>query len=425
MWAKTSPPCSHTAGRRLKFKKMKNIFFFAFIVIVSNCKPKDPPAPDSSVPTLVWQTALGERGSSIHPIISGDYVVFSKERATTPVQEPLKILDKKTGKYIGEWNDILGTGGGIADLEGRGIYENSGIMLLPLGSRVHAIDIKTNKTVWKNKDSDVAEENLTGIGHTIFHSKYKTINGIDNGYVAKGNIMTGQWETIFTDTILPDYKNTLQTPIPFIDKNNDTLLFIVQTKYRFPPQESSRNNLYCYNLSKRQLKYKVEITKPTEGDGLSIVLQPQIDGDKIIIRAENKLICFNANIGNKIWEVETKDQLNARNSWASFTVGGGKVFGYASASNVVCFDLETGAQKWKLSTPKSGNIIGGMQYYNGYVYYSTGGLEAIEAETGKHVWNYEDPEKEFFTLGMRVDKVAGKIYIGDYKGNAFCFEAIK
>ncbi len=403
---------------------MKNLFFFTWILILSNCKPKEQPTPDSSTPKLVWQADMGERGSSIHPIVSGDYVVFSKERATTPTTEPLKILDNKLGKISSEWTDILGSNGDIIDYEGRSIYENNGIVVLALGSRVHAIDIKNNITLWKNKYSDSAEEGITGIGNTIFHSKYKTVNGIDYGYIAKGNILTGQWETVFTDTILSGYTNTLQPAIPFIDKNSDTLLFIIQTKYRLPPQEKNINNLYCFNLSKKQLKYKVEITAPIEGGNLPIVLHPQIEGDKIVIRAGKKLLCFNINIGNKLWEVETNDQ-QLSSSWVRFVVGNGKVFGYASSASVVCFDLETGIQKWKLSTPNSGNVIGGMQYHNGYVYYSTGGLEAIEAETGKRIWNFEGPAKEFFTLGMRVDKANNKIYIGDYKGNAFCFEALR
>ena len=403
---------------------MKNFLFFPIVLILSYCKTPEPVTPDST-PKLVWQTALGERSSSIHPIVSGDYVVFSNEKATTPITEPLKILDKKAGKLVNEWNDILGTGGKIYDKEGRSIYENNGILILALGSRVHAIDIKNNKTLWKNKDSDTGEETVTGIGNTIFQSKYKVVGGIDKGYVAKANILTGAWETVFTDTLISDYKNYLQTPIPFIDKNNDTLLFIVQTKYRFPPQESKINNLYCYNLSKRQIKYKAEITKPNDGGNYPIVLQPQIEGDKIIIRAGNKLICFDVNVGTKKWEVDANEQSNTYYQWDGFTVGDGKVFGYASSQSVFCFDIETGTQKWKLSTPQSGNLIGGMTYFNGYLYYSTGGIEALDANTGKRIWNFDCPEKAFFTLGMRVDKVGGNIYISDFKGNRYCYETIK
>ena len=404
---------------------MKILFFFP-VLLLSYCKPTAPVTPDTpSTPKLVWQTALGERGSSIHPIISGDYVVFSNQKNTTPVTEPLKILNKQTGKFVGEWSDILGTNGNIYDSQGKGIYENNGIVILPLGSSVHGIDIKNNKTLWKNKDSDTGEEAVTGLGNTIFHTKYKMINGVESGYIAQSNTLTGKWQTVFTDTILSDYKNYLQTPIPFIDKNNDTLLFIVQTKYRFPPQERNTNNLYCYNLSKKRLNYKVEITQPVEGTSLPIVLQPQIESDKIVIRAGGRLICFNIYTGDKKWEVNANGQTGTNNSWDSFTLGNGKVFGYASSQTVLCYDLETGTQQWKLSTPKSGNLVGEMTYFNGFLYYSTGGLEALKASTGERVWNYEGPEQEFFTTAMRVDKVASKIYISDFKGNRYCYEALK
>lgn len=403
---------------------MKNFLLFPLMLILSHCTPSTPVTPDTSgTPNLVWQTPLGERGSSIHPIISGDYVVFSNEKSTTPTTEPLNILNKKTGKLIGEWNDILGTGGDIYDSEGRGIYEHNGIMVLPLGSRVHAIDVKNNKTLWKNKDSDAAEEGITGIGNAIFHSKYKNINGIESGYVAKGNILTGTWETVFTDTTLSDYRNTLQTPIPFIDKNNDTLLFIVQTKYRFPPQERKIDNLYCFNLSKRQLKYKIPITEPTGSVDRSIVYYPQIEGDKIVIRSGNKLLCFNIYSSNKIWEVENNDQ-QLSSSWRGFVLGNGKVFAYSSGASVVCFDLTTGSQIWKLPT-NNGNLISGMAYFNGYLYYSTGGLQAINANTGQRIWDYSSPAKEFFDLNIRVDKAESKLYISDFKGNMYCFEALK
>jgi outer membrane protein assembly factor BamB len=399
---------------------MKNIIFFCFLMSLGNCRPTEQPNVDTiDKPKLVWQTSIGGASGSMYPLMSGDFVIFSNESNRLDV---LKILDKKTGKSQAEWRDFLDGSGIINDTEGRGLYENNGIVILPIGSRVHAIDIKNNKTLWKNKASDAAGESITGLGSVIFQSKYKSINGVNHGYVAKSSTTTGQWEEVFADSIAIDFRNTLQAPVPYIDKNGDTLLFVIQSKYRFPPQERNLNNLICYNLSKRQLKYNAEITPPADGSSYAIGIQPQIFNDKIVIRAKHKLICFDLNLGKQLWEVQTNEK--PQDQWSSFLVADGKVFGYALSATLICYDLNNGNMIWKNSTGTSGSICSAIEYHNGYIYYSTGGLEAVNVLTGKRVWNYSSPSKEFFDIGLRIDKSSNKLYVSDYKGNAYCYQTL-
>jgi outer membrane protein assembly factor BamB len=401
---------------------MKQLIFIIVVTfLMPSCKGGETPQPgNDTTPKLIWQTKLSEVAASpMSPIVYDNTVIFSLR--TTEKTSPLKFLNKNTGNLEGQWNDFFDPNiGTLGAGEGRNQYQNNGKLVFAVGSRVHTIDIKTRQTLWKNRLTEAGEEIVTGLGNTIFHSKYNNINNIGHGTIYKGDILSGEWTPIFKDTVLNDFVNTLQAPIPIIDNTGDTLLYFVQTKYRFPPNEWNTRNLYCYNLTKKSLKYKTEITAPSANG--ETVGQPQIVGNKLILITNNKMICFDVNNGKKIWQKETNEQ--QKDAWTTFLIAENKVFVYAISANLVCFDLETGNQIWKFKSPNSGSFISGMQYHKGYLYYSSGGLEAFDIKTGKRVWDFSSPTKDFFNFGLRIDSDNDKIYIFDYKGNAYCYQTL-
>ena len=394
--------------------------FFCFAQCNKGSTPEDP--NNTSTPKLVWKTDLsnGESSTSIHPIISGNSTVFSVEKLSG-TNSPLVMFNKSTGVQEGTWSDFFDpTIGNIRDLEGRSVYENNGILVFSNGSRVHAVDVKTRKTLWKNRVSESAQEDVTGIGNALFQSKYNTVGGILTSSVAKGNILTGQWETVFTDTTLSDFRNDLQTPIVHIDTNGDTLLYIVQTKYRFPPNEWVIQNLYCYNLSKRKVKFKSEIKTPAATNG-AVVLQAQIADNKIVVKSGDDLVCFALYTGERLWQFTNSKQL--KDGISRFVLSDNKAFVYTNASYIISVDLKTGGELWNINT-NSGSFLGGMTYFNDVLYITTGRMAAYEASSGKQIWMYDPPTKDFFGFNSRIDKSNKRIYISDHT-TAYCFEAIR
>ena len=131
---------------------MKILLFAAVFFCFAQCNKGNTPDPNgTSTPKLVWKTDLssGESSTSIHPIISGSSVVFSVEKLSG-TNSPLVMFNKSTGVQEGTWSDFFDPKiGNIRDLEGRSIYENNGILVFSNGSRVHAVDVKTRKTLWK------------------------------------------------------------------------------------------------------------------------------------------------------------------------------------------------------------------------------------------------------------------------------------
>ena len=142
--------------------------------------------------------------------------------------------------------------------------------MFPISSRNYAIDMKTGKTLWYNK-GDAAAPYISGLGDMCFQVKSNQSSGSDLPYISKCNINTGQWQTVFTDTIVQDFQPFPSILLPFVDNNNDTLIFYLKNLYRFPPNEASHSLIYCFNMSKNKMIYTKEIFPKNSIAGFPII----------------------------------------------------------------------------------------------------------------------------------------------------------
>jgi outer membrane protein assembly factor BamB len=405
---------------------MKNyLLLFSFFLLTSS-KCDDPVNPDPNVfgtPKLIWSGKISEvEASSIAPIISGDNVLFSK-RTLNSTSEPVTALKAVDGTKAWEWDDYKVSGGLSIS---QNFYSNNGNTIITQGSRVYAID-KQGKTLWYNKVGNVAEEQVVGLDETIFQAKYNTIGNDNQPFIAKSNIMTGQWQTIFTDTIVKDFVRSLEFSKPFIDSNGDTTLVYTESLYRFANSSINQKEkiigyISRFNVSKNKLVYRNEVLRP---DGTTTSLTSAVVYQNKIIASNGKIIyCFNALSGQIIWQKLIGDINNGNDGYGGLIVENNKIFAANGRGFVYCFDASTGTELWKTPLVNGTNTFGELHYLNGVVYFSSGYLYALDEVDGKIIWRFTAP-KTLFTERIQIDKDKKRVYISDYTNTAYCYETIK
>ena len=411
----------------MKADNFKNIvimmkYYFFFIALLAIGCTKAPQPTDPTQPKLIWKTALQSAGltGSIYPVVCSNSIIYSNW-TTGGTTEQIIALNKSTGKREWEWNDYQSaTNNSILDGSGYSVYMANDKIMFPIGSRNYAIDIKTGKTLWSNK-GDAAEKYISGLGDICFQIKSNQSTGSDLPYVSKCNINTGQWQTVFTDTVVKDFKPSSSFPLPYIDTNGDTLIYYIKNLYKFPPNEAIRSLIYCFNISKNRMIYSKDIF-PAEGVGGF----PIIYKNRIYIYADKGFVCLDMLTGNKVW---ANNSNLAGSGFTTFTVAEGKVLAGNSNSKLYCYDAETGALIWeKDKATANTNDMNKPTVLNGILYYvSLGKLYAVDILTGEFLWQYKANTGDsnlFLNRYMTVDPVAKRIYAHDFR-NAYCFEAIK
>jgi outer membrane protein assembly factor BamB len=403
---------------------MKNLIILLSTLLIlltsSRCNPEPQPVPTPdglTIPKLVWKSPISSTlTSSICPIVHGDYALFSRAILSDST-DPIIAFDKNTGKKLWEWNDYKKSGSLSGYRNSYYAYDN--VATITQGSQVYAIDLRIGKTLWQNRVSDAAMENVVGIGATIFHEKLKETNGSYLPYLAKCNIRTGQWQTIFTDSLMLNFTQRYEISEPFINAVGDTMLTFMNGAYRLPGNPGGEKSLafiYLFNVSKNKLIYKIEINPGSS-------LTRKIRNNKIyILQDAKKILCWDIEKGQVSSEI-----LGTSSYYGNITLEDNKIF-VTTAAGIQGYDADSGTLLWTSNAFETKNLVSNFDYFNGVLYFSSGWLYAIDATSGKQLMHYADNKNgeaaKGYILKLNVDKASKRIYIGNNL-EALCYETIK
>jgi outer membrane protein assembly factor BamB len=414
----------------LKLLTMKNLFIrlsvLSILLLSGRCKPQPGPEPDVqpitdslAIPKLVWKSTISnELTGSICPIVNNNYALFSRSILSADT-DPIIAFDKNTGKKLWEWNDYKKKGG----LRGykNTYYTHDDVAVITQGSQVYAIDLKTGKTLWENKVGDTALETVTGIGSTVFQEKFKSVNGSDLPFLAKCDIKTGQWQTFFTDSLMINFTQHYDIAKPFVNSVGDTMLTFTNNAYRLPGNpggELIMSFVYLINVSKSKLIYKIELS-PTLG---ATMAQEIRKGKAFIASDSKKLICWDIEKGQSIWDIK-----GTSGYYANVVIEDNKIIA-STVEGIQAFDADSGVPLWTSGAFETKYSVSNFEFANGILYFSSGWLYAIDANTGKRLWHYADNKNgeanKGFILKLNVDKASKRIFIGNNL-EALCYETIK
>ena len=415
-----------------------------FLFISSSCTPLLEEVIDENGVVIskpyIWRTELGlaNNQSSSDNSIGGEFdkavihegkMLFAGNEDSQGILENghIAALDIETGDIIWKWNDFI-----EPDYAARlDTYYYEHYFSMRIGSRRYVIDLRDGNTLWKEKGDMLFRHNPYGIGYLHFgNGKYYETSEqgqeirFERGYVCRIDRQDAPnffLEPPYDKRFPYGFYNSIgkiQDMIPLLTPN-DILIVVYYTNY---VEENKRNSyLGLYNFTKRRWIYNQVFI----GDGGGGVAE--VSNDKVYSINEKKIKCHKLETGEKLWETNISKQAGG----VDVILAERKLIGISSDSFLYGIDIESGRIEYEKVLANSGPL----NYHNGIVYFvGLGDLYALEASTGKVLWQIESPDLElsrFYSfksdqVGIVEDKNGGKakILVSSYK-SAFCYEAIR
>jgi len=347
---------------------------------------------------------------------------------TTNGKEPLglSLICSVDGKTIWRWDDLFSDRDTYIDMPYHHQYNN----LLTFKNR-YCIDLDKGQTHWKLMRDRSFDVRLNSFGKYCFTYGPEKIDDEygKRTYVAfKLDIQNGEISEFLTANFTfehPDCVRGVRDIAPIPGHSN---LFLVAYSENLPGWIiQSYFGLYDIEL-KEWVWDKILITPPKVSNVIDHPIQ--IVNNKIYAVVDNCIVCHELSTGKQLWRKEfTNDFL-----FSGFIIEEGRLIANNEDLFAVCLDIETGRELWRVRTA---GTSGKMSYLNGIVYFVGGSvprLFAIEASTGKIVWQInpallgEGYGARFRTNAVYVlpakDKQPAKVIAlsGLY---AYCFEAYR
>jgi hypothetical protein len=216
-------------------KCMKNLLF-AFLLALTfwTCAKEECPEGICS-PKLVWSKPLegGKFNTSFIPVVYKEKVVYSRavvEGKLNSIQ--LLFLNTADGTLRSEWNDFQKTDDVIETDQVKYVKDNN--LAFANQADIYAIDMESEKTIYTSISTNWDNwklNTLTGLGkNTIYHAERQWSGLTYEKIIKEYNLETQTSRDIYKieKKVGHSTLDVLNTPTPYIDKQNDTLLFFNQ-----------------------------------------------------------------------------------------------------------------------------------------------------------------------------------------------------
>jgi outer membrane protein assembly factor BamB len=372
------------------------------------------------VPKIVWRVPQGTINNdqlTIDPVLYNNTVVFSYTNDKIGV-EGLRGFDKNTGKILWETNTRA------EFTNGRTLVDNN--LIIQDERNFAAIDVNNGSISSKFND------NLPySVDHTTFYDYIYAVRYTYNYYkggpssIVRIDRKLKQLENIYTYIGFEEKKDTTKINAcypPSIWYNGKDTLMIFVTQSVNNIVDDTKNTINCLNLKTRKMLWQI---KP-EGFLISNA-QHLIFDNKIIIAYAQYVYCLDMNTGVILWQQEPTNGLVTT---ANFVKIDNKLYYNDNWDKLYCLDINTGAVIYGLEG-YSGNCSE-MVEHKGILYYTGGNgrLYAVEALTGKKLWEQKSPNRlkysyaNFGLRGVVIDKEKERLYVAD-RAEVFCFELAK
>jgi hypothetical protein len=260
------------------------------------------------------------------------------------------------------------------------------------------------------------ESRFALLGNFIYQGFYHVDQFTDSiHYFMRADVNTLKWDTLLKlrreDHF--GYMGGIEPPALYAPKMSDSLVLF---KFRTVINAKNRCFFYGYNLSKRQVQWRID---SLDYDGN--VYPPIIEGNRCYVQGLGTVFCINADNGQIIWQRFCGGRFPGGSNLISYQ---DRLAAVTLDGRFVCIDKETGAlifnQKdavggaFDLASPSAGVEYNGVLYIMGDGYFY--GIDLI---TGQILGKYQTPNRckhpgAIFGYGaIAVNKQLGYIYVDD------------
>lgn len=364
---------------------------------------------------IVWQIPILNDTSeciSISPVVYEDGVISSGTKIFSTENSTIVYVDKQTGGKIWNSNDI-----GF-DCRINELYTSSvnydGIYVGLCSSSVVAFQILNGNQLWSTDYSSGYK--LSNLNELIFHTVLSNSPPSNSSSLLSTNINTGIWDSIFKVNIVDGYSPFLYNPGVLIDPNTDTILYFQNRQWNFSTADG-KIDLYAYNMSADTILW---MHSDIDAEGNSNIRPPVVYNGKVYFEGLHTVYCYDAVSGELLWSKYFSgfgEYLLASN----MLVEDNKLIVKTDYESIYALDLETGHEMW--SNAHAGATPSDMVYYDGAVYYSSGGdgkIHGVRVSDGKQVFELSSPNRNhapsydaIFINPVAIDAATGYLYATD------------
>ncbi len=412
---------SNALAQYIKPKNMKSNLHLILIVFLGmfSCQPepleirippKPEPEPDS---LLIWKVPLHKDTVNTCSIKN---VTLYQDRVVTSVSEPFLgnnnetlLCFDTTGTLQWWWQDyepyhkLLS----ISDEGSIGKY-----FYFTTWLQNFCIDITTGEEVWRfipeAGEPCISSNNADKVIKTITY--YSPTPRSDSTAIFVSNIEDGNFEEVFK--IVKTKGDGIGIPnvsTYFNDSGEEILVFQNNTLY-MPTDYKEVIDLYSYNLTKRELMWKVENISELSWN-MDI---PQIDDNNIYFATKYRMFSFDKKTGEKNWERLMPHDFQGSN----YLLYKDLLITNLDNGDLIAISKHNGETVWHNKRLSACCVK--LRIYDDKIYFGNGDLFIVEATTGKVLHRYRSPSRRepgrsnaFFLDAIAVDVENERMYTTD------------
>jgi outer membrane protein assembly factor BamB len=361
-------------------------------------------------PKMVWKAPHGKTTGNQRstPIIYQDKVICAY--GDNDEGDGFMAYNKLNGKIL--WDCKIETQSTL--LYSLGVIDHK--LIHSSFVKLSTIDVNTGKIIANSNFLN----NISIVPRITIFNKAIYMPYFGDGYVGilKTNENFTQLDTLVTTKPKNDTSVWVSKPILWINPDKDTILLYHTGNY------DGKTEFNAYNIKKKKLMWRKIVPASSN------TLNPIIEDNKIIYVGNPYLISINLLDGEILW----KNAFDGNLALNPMLKVGNDLYFLDISNKLQRINASTGAvlNKWDL------NFYGGfseMVYHNGIIYATSsdnndGLLYAIDATTGKIIWEYSSPNRTiapnvtFAHQDIVLDTQNGYLYVADDM-SMYCFELVK
>lgn len=294
-------------------------------------------------------------------------------------------------------------------------YIKDNYLALEKNGKVFVIDIENGDILWNYEDANSTNAaGISIIGNHIYLS-------ISYSRLIQFDIRTGSHKTIIslTKDDLDNFDPRLSPPSYWKHPSGDDILLMGNRSSNGQATTNfDRYDMLAYNLSADSMLWYKKGIPGIRGS----ISAPLVHANRAVFYVERNVECINPLNGESIWtHTRHPDDNFSAYKTANITLWKNILIANPDSYHLYGIDIYSGNEIWV--NPKSGTMPNTTRIAMDKIWYSSGGVNCYDAQTGKTLidgWRYKD--KGSWLNPIAIDEKTGYIYTAA-EGVIFCLDS--